>query len=157
MITMTAQYSQCPLRSGKSSCQELDADGHWPSRPPAFNTPSSDAPPCPDVTLMQLAQHACELAHSHQLATGQGHDRLLARLNDNERVLQAVYHRLMLRGRATGDSARGLVVRRELQPDSRVDAIGPTGSPQGVPPRVAAAFATTPVNASPESTLWRGN
>ena len=35
------------------------------------------------------------LAHSHQVAARQGRDRLLVRLDDNERVLQEVYQRLM--------------------------------------------------------------
>ena len=41
-----------------------------------------------------LTQLACNLAHSHQLAARPGHDRLLARLANNERVLQEAYDRL---------------------------------------------------------------
>jgi cellobiose phosphorylase len=41
--------------------------------------------------IEQLAQHAASLAESHQLATGRGRDRLLARLNENQRVLVETY------------------------------------------------------------------
>ena len=94
MITLTARHPQGPLRSGKFPCQELDPAGPLPSRPAASDTPSSDAPPRPEVNHEQLARQAHNLAQSHQLAARQGRDRLLARLVDNERILQEAYHRL---------------------------------------------------------------
>ena len=94
MITMTVRHPPRPLRSEKSPCPEPDAAGPLPSQPPSSDMPSCDAPPCPEINLEQLAQHACQLAHAHQLADGPGRDRLLARLDDNAHVLQEVYDRL---------------------------------------------------------------
>ena len=39
----------------------------------------------------QLERHAKALAASHQLATGRGTDKLIARLNENESVLFQTY------------------------------------------------------------------
>src|SRR5689334_18352517 len=39
----------------------------------------------------QLERHAKNLAASHQLAAGRGTDRLIARLNENERILVQTY------------------------------------------------------------------
>jgi hypothetical protein len=54
-----------------------------------------DTPTCLESNLEQLAQLARELAHSHRPSARQGRDRLLAQLDDNEQLLQAVYDRLM--------------------------------------------------------------
>ena len=40
----------------------------------------------------QLARHAAELAMTHQLARGVGSDRLIPRLDENERILVETYH-----------------------------------------------------------------
>ena len=79
-----------PIAVGKSPCQEPDAAGQLPSRPPSSDTLDRAL----EVNLEQLAQQARKLAHSHQLAARQGRDRLLVRLDDNERVFQEAYHRL---------------------------------------------------------------
>ncbi len=75
MLTMSARHSPHAVRAGKA-----------------------DASPHPDVNPEQLSQQARKLAHLQRLA-GRGvrfapHDRLLARLDDNERTLQAAYQRL---------------------------------------------------------------
>ncbi len=90
MLTVTARHSHRPLRSETFPCPELDADSQLPSQAPARNTPTS-----PEVSpQQQLTQQARKLANSHQLAARHGRDRLLARLDDNERIFQAAYHRL---------------------------------------------------------------
>ena len=97
--TMTARHAQRPLRSGKSPYPELD-QGQLPLRPSSSDTLSSDTPSLdistyPEIKPEQLAEQALDLAHSHQLAARPGRDQLLARLADNERILQEAHHRLM--------------------------------------------------------------
>ncbi|MGO9113040.1 MAG: cyclic beta 1-2 glucan synthetase, partial [Thermoguttaceae bacterium] len=70
-----------------------------PSRPSSPDTLSSDTPSLdtstyPEIKPEQLAEQALDLAHSHQLATRPGRDRLLAQLDANGRVLQEAYDRL---------------------------------------------------------------
>jgi hypothetical protein len=50
---------------------------------------------CPEVNLEQLAQQAITLAHSHRVSARPGRDRLLVRLDDNQRILEEVCQRLM--------------------------------------------------------------
>ena len=90
MISMTARHPQRPLRTGKAACQEPAVAGQLPLQPPSSGTPAS-----PEVNLEQLAQQAVTLAHSHRVSARHGRDRLLVRLDDNERVLQEVYQQLM--------------------------------------------------------------
>ena len=108
MITMTARHAQRPSRSGKSPCQAPGETGQLPAPPLASAATRPDTSSCPEVDLEQLDQQARELAHSHRLAARPGRDRLLARLDGNERILQEAYHRLMLAGRAAGISPAGL-------------------------------------------------
>jgi len=65
-------------------------------------SPGSDGLPSPTgeeqplraelFSVDQLARHAAELAMTHQLARGVGSDRLIPRLDENERILVETYH-----------------------------------------------------------------
>ena len=91
MISMTARHPQRPLRPGKSAV----AKSRLVSRAIAVATAIARHADVPESTWSSLQQQARNLAHSHQLAARHGRDRLLARLADNERVLQEACHRLM--------------------------------------------------------------
>ena len=107
MSTLTAGHPKRPSRPGRSSGQAPDANGQLPLRLPA-----SDAPKGPAVNPQRLAEEARKLAHSHALAARQGGDRLHARLDESERVLHEVYHRLQSAaadGRAISAAAVWLV------------------------------------------------
>ena len=133
MISMTARHPQRPLRTGKAPYQEPAVAGPLPLQPPSSRTPAS-----PEVNLEQLTQQAVTLAHSHQVSPRHGRDRLLVQLDDNERILREVCQRLMqFAAERRVLSSRGRVAGRQLQPGYRADTIGPAGSPQGTPPRVA--------------------
>ncbi len=113
MISMTAGHPQVSEWPGISPCREPDAVEQLPSGPPL-----SDAPTRSEIKLEQLAQQARKLADSHRLASRPGRDRLLVRLEDNDRVLQAATRSVDAGGgRATLDSSRGLVAGGELPPD----------------------------------------
>ncbi len=89
MITLTAGHPKRASRPGKLPCQELGGGGQAPSQPSL-----TEAPKLPAVSPEQLAERARNLANSHVLASVQGGDRLLVRLDESARVLQEAYHRL---------------------------------------------------------------
>ncbi len=94
MTTLTARHPQRPLRSGKPPRHAPDAAGPLPSQPPLSDAPSSATSAYTEVDRQPLAQLAMELALSHRLADRQGRNPLLARLDDNRRVLQDAFDRL---------------------------------------------------------------
>ena len=88
----------------------------------------------------QLERHAKALAASHQLATGRAPDKLIPRLDENERILDP-----HLRSRDGGGQAEpahragGRVAAGQFLPDRGADPDGPAALAAVVQPGVAAA------------------
>ena len=87
----------------------------------------------------QLERHAKAIAASHQLATGRARDKLIPRLDENERVLIET-----LRSRDGGRQAEpphragGRMAARQFLPDRRADPDGPAAPAAVVQPGAAA-------------------